>query len=70
MKLLQKIPVSGIQRKTKRETRFHPEMGMLNTRVTRIRRVWLGIFPENLHTYRSTYHGHVKSAKNCQLHRV
>lgn len=70
MKLLEKLPVSGIKRKTKRETRFHPEMGLLNTHVTRIQRVWLGVFPENLHVYRATYHGAVKSTENCRLNKI
>ena len=56
-----------IQRKTRDESRFHPKMGVLSTKVTRIQKTILGIPFRTIHTYRETYHGEVKDIRDCRL---
>ena len=58
-----------IERKTRTEKRFTPEMGRLETRVTYIRKKILGIPVETLHKYRKTYYGEVKDCSECLLYR-
>jgi len=59
----------SIERKTILENRFTPEMGLLYTPVTYIRKKVLGIPFETLHKYRQTYYGEVKDCSECQLHK-
>ena len=56
-----------ICRKTQTEERFTPKMGVLKTRVTYIRKNFLGIPIRTLHKYRGTYYGEVKSCEDCLL---
>lgn len=56
-----------ITRSTKNETRFHKDMGTLQTRVTYIRKSLLGIPLKTLHKYRDTYYGEVKDCAECCL---
>lgn len=63
MKLIQ------IDRTTRVEKRFTPEMGRLHTRVTYIRKTLLGIPLKTLHKYRETYYGEVKDCSDCLLQR-
>jgi hypothetical protein len=63
MKLIQ------IDRKTRVEKRFTPQMGRLHTRVTYIRKKILGIPYKTLHKYRETYYGEVKACGDCVLQR-
>lgn len=58
-----------IERKTKIENRFTPEMGRLHTPVTYIRKKLLGIPIETLYKYRQTYYGEVKECSECLLYR-
>lgn len=58
-----------IDRKTRVEKRFTPEMGRLYTRVTYIRKKWLGMPVRTLHKYRETYYGEVKDCSDCVLQR-
>ena len=44
-------------------------MGRLYTRVTYIRKKWLGMPVRTLHKYRETYYGEVKDCKDCVLQR-
>jgi hypothetical protein len=58
-----------IDRKTRMEKRFTPEMGRLHTRVTYIRKTLLGFPFKTLHKYRETYYGEVKDCRDCLLQR-
>lgn len=56
-----------IQRRTKQENRFHPKMGALSIKVTRIQKIFLGIPVQTLHKYRETYFGEVKDCSKCEI---
>ncbi len=58
-----------IDRKTRVEKRFTPEMGRLHTKVTYIRKKWLGLPFRTLHKYRETYYGEVKDCSDCVISR-
>lgn len=57
----------GIKRKTKYESRFHPKMGELNCKVTRVYKTIFGVPYREVHAYRETYYGEVKDLDNCNL---
>jgi len=57
----------GVKRKTKYENRYHPKMGRLKCRVTRVYKTIFGIPYTELHAYRETYYGEVKDLKDCKL---
>ena len=59
----------SVARKTRTEQRFTPKMGCLDTKVTYIRKMILGIPYRTLHKYRETYYGEVKSCADCRLER-
>ena len=59
----------SISRKTQLEKRYNPKMGMLQTRVTYVRKNLLGLPLRTLHKYRETYYGEVKSCTDCNLQR-
>lgn len=61
MKLIQ------VRRTTQSEKRYSQKMGELTTRVTYIRKYFLGLPLRTLHTYRKTYYGEVKSCEDCNL---
>jgi hypothetical protein len=42
-------------------------MGRLTTKVTTIKRTFIGIPYETLHKYRETYHGKIKDCDDCIL---
>lgn len=71
-----KIPFSlsfqiiSVQRNTQLESRFHPRMGWLSTRVTRIQKTILGIPYQTLHKYRETYFGQIKDCADCEVARM
>lgn len=56
-----------IVRNTREETRFTPKMGLLQTRVTYIRKSFAGIPLKTIHKYRNTYYGKIKDCKACEL---
>ena len=58
-----------IDRKTRVEIRFTPQMGRLHTKVTYIRKKILGLPCRTLHKYRETYYGEVKDCRECVIHR-
>ena len=58
-----------IDRKTRVEKRYTPEMGRLLTRVTYIRKKLLGVSYRTLHKYRETYYGEVKDCRECVIQR-
>jgi hypothetical protein len=57
-----------IKRATKTENRFSPKMGRLITKVTYIKKYFLGLPIKTLHKYRETYYGEVKSNDDCHLY--
>jgi hypothetical protein len=56
-----------IKRKTKQEKYYSTAMGMLNSRVTYIKKYMLGIPFKTIHKYRETYYGEIKNCKDCNL---
>lgn len=57
-----------IKRKSKFENRYHPNMGRLITKVTRVYLTIFGIIPiKKIHHYRTTYNGIVKDIEDCKL---
>jgi hypothetical protein len=61
------MKIVSIKRTTKTENRFSPRMGRLVTKVTYIKRRFLGIPVQTLHRYRRTYYGEVKELEDCNL---
>jgi hypothetical protein len=59
----------SIKRETKPEERFTPKMGLLQTKVTYIKKQFLNIPIKTLHKYRETYYGEVKDCADCNLAR-
>lgn len=56
-----------IKRKTKTEKRFSINMGELTTKVTYIKRYFIGLPIKTMHKYRETYYGNVKNCDDCIL---
>lgn len=57
----------SIKRVTKSEERFAPQMGVLQTKVTYIKKQFLNVPFKTLHKYRETYYGEVKDCNECNL---
>jgi len=66
---LQEHMLIQVQRRSRLENRYHPDMGRLQCQVTRIYLSFLGIPVRILHKYRETYYGEVKSLDACALAR-
>ncbi len=64
------LKLVSIQRNSRQESRFHPEMGHLIVQVTRIQKTILGIPFQTLHKYRETYFGKVKDCSACKVSRM
>lgn len=56
-----------VKRKHRQRKYYSKNMGMLNVRVTTIKKYLLGIPFQTLHRYRETYYGEVKDCKECKL---
>ena len=56
-----------IKRKTKTEKRYSVMMGELTTKVTYIKRYFMGLPIKTMHKYRETYYGNVKNCDDCIL---
>jgi hypothetical protein len=61
------MKLTYIKRKTKTEGRYSVKMGALTTRVTYIKRYFIGMPTKTIHKYRETYYGEVKSCDDCSL---
>ncbi|MFT4683817.1 MAG: hypothetical protein ACI9M9_001340 [Flavobacteriaceae bacterium] len=61
------MKIIDIKRKTKTEKRYSRKMGELTTKVTYIKRYFLGLPIKTLHKYRETYYGEVKNIDDCIL---
>lgn len=57
-----------IKRKTTIEKRYSVSMGELNTKVTYIKKYFLGLPLKTIHKYRETYYGEVKDCNDCLLY--
>jgi hypothetical protein len=60
----------SILRRTRVEPRYHKKMGIIQVRVTLIKRAFLGIPYETLYKYRETYHGKTKDCDDCVMSKV
>lgn len=56
-----------IKRETKTEKRYTPKMGKLITKVTYIKKYFMGLPVKTIHKYRNTYYGEVKNCDDCML---
>ncbi|GLB49006.1 hypothetical protein Y10_13740 [Neptunitalea sp. Y10] len=56
-----------VQRRTKQEKRFSEDMGMLNAKVTYIKKTFASVPYKTLHKYRETYYGKVKDCSDCVI---
>ncbi len=61
------MKIIDIKRKTKTEKRYSKKMGKLTTKVTYIKKHFLGLPIKTLHKYRQTYYGEVKNCDDCIL---
>jgi hypothetical protein len=61
------MKIINIQRNTKTEKRYSMKMGELTTKVTYIKKHFLGLPVKTLHKYRETYYGEVKDCDDCVL---
>jgi len=61
------MKIIKIKRQTKIEKRFSIKMGELTTKVTYIKKHFLGLPIKTVHKYRETYYGEVKSCEDCML---
>ena len=57
-----------IKRETKTEIRYSISMGALITKVTYIKRYFLGLPIKTIHQYRETYYGEVKDCDDCAFY--
>jgi len=62
------MKLATIKRETKTESIYTPNMGVLVTSVTYIKKQVLGISLKTLHKYRETYYGEVKDCEDCNLY--
>lgn len=56
-----------IKRTRQTENRYSPKMGRLRTRVTYIKKHFLGLPVKTIHHYRETYYGEIKNCDDCNL---
>ena len=56
-----------IKRKTSTEKRYSSSMGELTTKVTYVKKYFLGLPLKTIHKYRETYYGEVKDCNDCFL---
>jgi hypothetical protein len=61
------MKIIRIKRNTKTEIRYSRKMGELTTKVTYVRKYFLGLPVKTLHKYRETYYGKVKDCDDCIL---
>jgi hypothetical protein len=61
------MKIIDIERKTKTEKRYSRKMGELLTKVTYIKKRFLGLPIKTLHKYRETYYGEMKNCDDCKI---
>jgi len=62
------MKIIEFKRQTKNKKYYSQKMGMLNAKVTSIKKCVLGIPVKTLHTYRETYYGQIKNCEDCKLY--
>ena len=61
------MKIINIKRQTKTEKRYSEKMGELSTKVTYVKKYFLGLPIKTLHKYRETYYGEVKNCDDSML---
>ncbi|MFT6698656.1 MAG: hypothetical protein ACJAVD_000140 [Porticoccaceae bacterium] len=61
------MKILHVKRETKYQKYYSSAMGMLNSRVTYIKKYFLGIPFKTIHKYRETYYGEIKECDDCNL---
>lgn len=61
------MKIIEIKRNTEIEKRYSRKMGELTTKVTYVKKYFLGLPVKTLHKYRETYYGEVKDCDDCIL---
>jgi hypothetical protein len=61
------MKIINIRRNTKTEKRYSEKMGELSTKVTYVKKYFLGLPITTLHKYRETYYGEIKNCDDCVL---
>ena len=61
------MKIIKVKRNTKTEKRYSIKMGELTTKVTYIKKYFLGLPVKTLYKYRETYYGEVKDCDDCVL---
>jgi hypothetical protein len=62
------MKIIRIKRKTKQEKYYSSAMGMLNSRVTYIRKYIFGFPIKTMYEYRETYYDEIKNRDDCNLY--
>lgn len=62
------MKIIQFKRQTTQKKYYSSKMGMLNSKVTFIKKYVLGIPVKTIHSYRETYYGKVKSCTDCNLY--
>lgn len=62
------MKIFQIKRKTKQEKYYSSAMGMLNSRVTYIKKCVFGFPIKTIRKYRETYYGEIKNNDDCNLY--
>ena len=61
------MKIIKIKRISKQEKYYSSAMGILNSKVTYIKKYVLGFPIKTIHKYRETYYGEVKDCVDCNL---
>lgn len=61
------MKIIKIKRISKQEKYYSSAMGILNSKVTYIKKYVLGFPIKTIHKYRETYYGEVKDCEDCNL---
>lgn len=62
------MKIIQFKRQTTQKKYYSLKMGMLNTKVTSIKKYVFGVPVKTLHTYRETYYGKVKNCTDCNIY--
>ena len=61
------MKIIKVKRITKQEKHYSSAMGILNSKVTYIKKYVLGFPTKTLYKYREPYYGEVKDCEDCNL---
>ena len=62
------MKIIQVKRETKQKKYYSSKMGILNAKVTSIKKTLFGLSIKTLHTYRETYYGKIKNCNDCNLY--